>query len=239
MAQTLTPPRPTLEDPEPRPSPTSPARRRVSARDAIVTVVVCLVLWSLLFAPMLERERGDLAGRHSQDGRPGAPAAAVGGLGRDRDRTRRRPRHARARPRPRGAPGRRDRASRRPRPAAAPAGRRRRGPRPPLAAPPVPVADRAGRRRGGTRPAGRRRPGRRAPPGIRTPTQDAKLRVAVIGDSLSQGLGPGDRAVVRPRREPGAAARPAVDRALARRTTSTGRSRCARSRTSSGPTCCS
>jgi hypothetical protein len=29
-----------------------------------------------------------------------------------------------------------------------------------------------------------------AAPGIRTPTEDAKLRVAVIGDSLSQGLGP-------------------------------------------------
>ncbi len=190
MAQTLTPPLPTLEDPEPEPSPIAPARRRVSARDAIVTVLVCLVLWSLLFAPMLERdaETSPVGTRRTVALAILRPLSAVSdgiGIGRAGDLVMR----ALGRD-PEAPPGGEielpsDLDLPPLPPADGDASPARPSPHDPSPSPTGQDADEGapGQQGGGGQGGG-------APPGIRTPTQDAKLRVAVIGDSLSQGLGP-------------------------------------------------
>ena len=49
------------------PEPPEPEPRRASARDVFVTIVVCLSLWALLAAPLLERnaEAGPVGARRS------------------------------------------------------------------------------------------------------------------------------------------------------------------------------
>lgn len=194
MAQTLAPPRPSLRDPEPEPLPEVPARRRVGAGRAFVAILVCLGLWALLFAPVLKRdaETGPVGARRTAAlavlrplaafsdalalGR--ASEVATSALGRDPD--------------------------------AQPGGELELPefdlpPLPPLdqdpdrvVAPPRGVASPAPSGQGGV--AGekpRTEPTEEPvdepaeePAGIRTPSPGAKLRVAVVGDSLSQGLGP-------------------------------------------------
>ena len=55
-----------LEEARP-PEPPEPEPRRASARDVFVTIVVCLSLWALLAAPLLERnaEAGPVGARRS------------------------------------------------------------------------------------------------------------------------------------------------------------------------------
>ncbi|MGZ8599365.1 MAG: DUF459 domain-containing protein [Actinomycetota bacterium] len=183
MAESLLQPLPSLEDPEPAPIVTAPARRRVRSRDAFVTKAVCLGLWAVLFAPALLRgaEGGPVGARRSAALavlRPlsslsdalaieDASTAMMSALGRDPE---------------------------------AQAGGELELPLdlPPL--PPLPVDDEPAR----PSPQGPASPspegdrdrvndddGRGEPAaGIRTPDADAELRVAVVGDSLSQGLGP-------------------------------------------------
>jgi hypothetical protein len=186
MAQTLLEPRPTLDDPEPRPPTPAPERRTVGARRVFVTLLVCLGVWVLLFAPVLERsaETGPVGTRRSAALAVLRPLTALSDalafgraselvmrtIGRDPDA-------------PAGGelelpdlelPGLPpvdvvpDRAPPTPNPSTAPS----------------PSAQKRGR--GGGDPD----EVTPASTGIRTPTEDAKLRVAVIGDSLSQGLGP-------------------------------------------------
>jgi hypothetical protein len=186
MAQTLTQPRATLEDPEPERRPSEPERHLVRARDAFVMLVVCLVVWALLFAPALERaaETGPVGARRTAALAVLRPLAALSdalaagragelvmrALGRDPD---------------------------------VPAGGELE--LPDLDLPPLPPLDQPTPARPATganaspSPAGssgggggeEEGPGHEDPaPGIRVPTVDAELRVAVIGDSLSQGLGP-------------------------------------------------
>jgi hypothetical protein len=187
MAQTLSPPRPTLEDPEPEQLAPTGERRRVTAREAFVTVLVCLGLWALLFAPVLERdaESGPIGTRRSVALavlRPLTAASDVLGVDRATEPVLR-------------ALG-RD-------PDAPPGGElelpdidlpplppidtsQDPTPPPPPEEGPTPAGDPAGAPAGGTRGTGKPTPA----PGIRVPTPESKLRVAVIGDSLSQGLGP-------------------------------------------------
>jgi uncharacterized protein len=166
------------------PEPPEPEPRRASARDVFVTIVVCLSLWALLAAPLLERnaEAGPVGARRSAALTLLRPLVALSdrlllyratssverALGRD--------------------------------PEAAPGGE--------LALPafdlpaeefestPVPPGPSAG-----SEPTSAESPARAdevdqpaegptAPNPIRTPSPSNKLRVAVIGDSLSQGLGP-------------------------------------------------
>jgi hypothetical protein len=185
MAQTLTTPRPTLEDPEPEPIVHEPERRTVRARDAFVTLVVCLGLWALLFAPVLERdaESGPVGARRTVAlavlrplttlsvalGTGRATELVMRAVGRDLDA-------------PTGGELELPEIDLPPLP---PIDAEADPPRPSPAgsASPTPVGEEpAG---GGDGPEGS------GPAlGIRTPTEDAKLRVAVVGDSLSQGLGP-------------------------------------------------
>jgi hypothetical protein len=194
MAQTLLRPLPSLEDPEPEPVPTAPARRRVRARDAFVTIVVCLGVWALLFAPALLHgaETGPVGARRTAAlavlrplsalsdaiaigrgselamralGRdPSAPPGGELELPPDLDLSRLPPvdlEDSPARPSPQGSPS------------------------------PSRGDDDGGRHDGEAPPAEPEAPAVVAPAAaIRTPTEDAKLRVAIVGDSLSQGLGP-------------------------------------------------
>jgi hypothetical protein len=189
MVQTLSPPRPTLEDPEPEPVIVGPVRRLVRPRDALVTIVVCLSVWALLFAPVLRRsaEAGPVGARRSAALAVLRPLAALSdalafdtasetvlrAIGRDpeappggelelpelEDLPPLPPPETDPAP-PRGSP------STEPSPSASPQ-----------------EEPRDDRGDGGDRPD-------RPDVTIRTPTADTKLRVAVIGDSLSQGLGP-------------------------------------------------
>ena len=131
-------------------------------------------------------ERRGRAGRRAAFGRARAPAAARRDLGRAAPVPRDELGRARARA------GSRGRARRRAGPARVRAPRRRvraHARRTPLPrARPIPPR-RRGRPR--TRLRGKRpRRSPRPPTALRTPTRSNKLRVAVIGDSLSQGLGP-------------------------------------------------
>jgi hypothetical protein len=187
MAQTLIPPRPSLEDPEPEPVAPWPGRRTVGPAHVIIAMTVCLGLWAVLFAPVLLRnaETGPVGTRRTialSVLRPLARAAdalafdragdlVLEALGRDPDAP------------PGGelelpdldldlpplAPAEHD-----PTPP---------GPTPRTAASPTPEGDRD---HGDERDADAEEP----QVGIRAPSEDAKLRVAVIGDSLAQGLGP-------------------------------------------------
>jgi uncharacterized protein len=154
----------------------SPEPRRASARDVFVTIVVCLCLWALLAAPLLERsaEAGPVGPRRAaaltvlrplvavSDGLllSGATSSVERAFGRD----------------PRGAPG---------------------GELilPAFELPPDEVGSTATHTAGTSDPtreaeavAPEEEPAAAAT--LRVPTPSNKLRVAVIGDSLSQGLGP-------------------------------------------------
>ena len=164
--------------------PERPEPRRASARDVFVTIVVCLSVWALLAAPLLQRsaEAGPVGTRRSaalgllrplvaiSDGLllSGATSSIERALGRD----------------PEGAPGGKlilpafalppDEIAARPTHAA-------RTGAPHLAETPEATHEDEGE-------APPEQPAAAA--ALRTPTGSNKLRVAVIGDSLSQGLGP-------------------------------------------------
>jgi hypothetical protein len=187
MAQTISPPRPSLEDPEPEPTAPPTARRTVGPWNVLVAMTVCLGLWALLYAPVLLRnaETGPVGARRTialAVLRPLAGAAdalafdragdlVLEALGRDPDAP---PGGELVLPDldldlPPLAPSERD-----PTPPS---------PTPRTDASPAPGEDR--------RQGQERDPEPEAPEvGIRAPSEDAKLRVAVIGDSLAQGLGP-------------------------------------------------
>ena len=165
--------------------PERPEPRRASARDVFVTIVVCLSVWALLAAPLLQRsaEAGPVGTRRSaalgllrplvaiSDGLllSGATSSVERALGHD----------------PEGAPGGKLIL-------------------PAFALPPDEIAARPthAARTGAPDPAETpelttHQDEKGAPPeqpaaaaALRTPTGSNKLRVAVIGDSLSQGLGP-------------------------------------------------
>ena len=187
MLKTPTRPVPTLADPEPVVG-VEPARRTVRARDALVTIAVCLAVWGTLAAPLLERdaEAGPVGVRRSAALALLRPLASLsdalafdraGGaflraVGRDPD---------------------------------APPGGELELPEidlpeielPPAPSPPPPAVEPSEGPRGSERPVegtgGRRDPKDRPDPvaeGIRVPTPGAELRVVVVGDSLAQGLGP-------------------------------------------------
>jgi hypothetical protein len=172
-----------LEEARP-PEPPEPEPRRASARGVFVTIVVCLSLWALLAAPLLERnaEAGPVGARRSAALTLLRPLVALSdrlllaratssverALGRD----------------PETPPGgelalpafdlsAEEFESTRvpPRPSE--------GSEPTTAVPPARADEE-------DQPA----EGPPAPNPIRTPSPSNKLRVAVIGDSLSQGLGP-------------------------------------------------
>jgi len=166
-------------------SPERPEPRRASARDVFVTIVVCLSVWALLAAPLLQRsaEAGPVGTRRSaalgllrplvaiSDGLllSGATSSVERALGRD----------------PEGAPGGKlilpafalppDESESRPTHAA-------RTGAPDPAETPEPTTHEDEGEAPPEQPA--------ADAALRTPTGSNKLRVAVIGDSLSQGLGP-------------------------------------------------
>jgi hypothetical protein len=189
MAQTLLSPLPSLDDPEPRPAAPAPGRRTMTAPAALATIVVCLVTWGLLFSPVLERhaESGPIGARRTAALAVLRPLAAISdalSVGRTTDMVMR-------------ALG-RDPDS--------PAGGELVLPDfdlPPLpslqpeTSPPPPPSPEAETHSGAPSPsrAGSNRPTpspdpEPTPDQIRNPTGDDKLRVAIVGDSLSQGLGP-------------------------------------------------
>jgi hypothetical protein len=182
--QTMERPVAVLEDARP---PEPPEPRRASARDVFVTIVVCLSLWALLAAPLLQRsaEAGPVGDRRSAALALLRPLVAISdglfltratgsierALGRDPDK----------------APGGEltlpafalPPAEFEPRPTdAAPTG----GPHPAETSPPAHESSEGSGEAPAEEPAGAT--------ALRTPTHSNKLRVAVIGDSLSQGLGP-------------------------------------------------
>ena len=183
--QTMERPIVVLEDARP---PEPPEPRRASARDVFVTIVVCLSLWALLAAPLLQRsaEAGPVGARRSAALALLRPLVAISdglfltratgsierALGRDPDQA---PGGELALPAFALPPDEFE-----PRPThAAPTG----GPDPAETSPPPAHESSEGN---GEAPA-------EEPAGataLRTPTRSNKLRVAVIGDSLSQGLGP-------------------------------------------------
>jgi uncharacterized protein len=181
----------TLERPiavlkEARP-PGPPEPRRASARDVLVTIVVCLSLWALLAAPLLQRgaEAGPVGARRSAALALLRPLVAISdglilsratgsierALGRDPDEA---PGGELALP---AFPLPPDEFQPKPTHAAPTA-----GPDPAQSSPPAAHDDEDA----GEAPA----EGPAATTTLRTPTRSNKLRVAVIGDSLSQGLGP-------------------------------------------------
>jgi hypothetical protein len=163
--------------------PEPPEPRLASARDVLVTIVVCLTLWALLTAPLLERnaEAGPVGARRSaaltllrplvalSDGLllSRATSSVERALGRD----------------PETPPGGElalpafDLSAEEFESTRVPAGPS--GSEPTIAEPPARADEE-------NQPA----EGPSAPNPIRTPSPSNKLRVAVIGDSLSQGLGP-------------------------------------------------
>jgi lysophospholipase L1-like esterase len=152
-----------------------PVPRRASAWDVLVTIVVCLCLWALLAAPLLERsaEAGPVGPRRSAALALLRPLVAISDellLSR--------------------ATGSVERALGRD-PGAAPGGELI---LPAFELPPDEVGSRATHTAGTSGPATREaeavaRGGARGGLDLRVPTPSNKLRVAVIGDSLSQGLG--------------------------------------------------
>jgi hypothetical protein len=186
MTETPLPPIPTLEDPEPEPRPEH-ERRTVPSRNALVTLLVCLGLWGLLFAPALERraETAPVGARRTAAlavlrpltalsdslaiGR--ASAVVMRALGHDPEA-------------PPGGELELPDLDLPPLPAVGPEDNPAR-PTPPGGADPSSTPPRSGSDRGKDEPTEAE-----ATPPIRTPAEDAKLRVAVVGDSLSQGLGP-------------------------------------------------
>ena len=183
--QTMERPIVVLEDARP-PEPSDP--RRASARDVFVAIVVCLSLWALLAAPLLQRsaEAGPVGARRSAALVLLRPLVAISNglfltratgsieraLGRDPDQA---PGGELALP-PFALPP--DEFE--PNPThAAPTG----GPHPAETSPP-PAHEGS---EGNSEAPAEEPPGTAA---LRTPTRSNKLRVAVIGDSLSQGLGP-------------------------------------------------
>ena len=189
MDQTLLSPLPSLDDPEPQPVAPAPGRRTMTAPRALFTILVCLVTWGLLFSPVLERtaESGPVGARRTAALAVLRPLAAISNalsVGRTTDAVMR-------------ALGRDPEA---------PAGGELVLPDfdlPPLpslqpeSSPPPPPSPEAETHSGAPSPshAGSNRPSpspdpEPAPVQIRNPTEDDKLRVAVVGDSLSQGLGP-------------------------------------------------
>jgi hypothetical protein len=164
--------------------PEPPEPRRASARDVFVTIAVCLSLWALLAAPLLQRsaEAGPVGARRSAALALLRPLVAISdglllsratssierAFGRD----------------PEGAPGGElvlpafelppDGFEPRPTHAAATSA-------------PDPAETSEPTTHEGEREAPAQEPSAAA---LRTPTPSNKLRVAVIGDSLSQGLGP-------------------------------------------------
>jgi uncharacterized protein len=189
MAQILMSPLPSLDDPEPRPVASVPGRRTMTASRALLAIVVCLVMWGLLFSPVLERnaESGPIGARRTAALAVLRPLAAISNalsvgrttgavmraLGRDPD---------------------------------APAGGELMLPdfdlppipsQPVTSPPPPPPSPQAETHSGAPSPreTGSDRPTpspdpEPAPDQIRNPTEADKLRVAIVGDSLSQGLGP-------------------------------------------------
>jgi uncharacterized protein len=165
-------------------APEPPEPRRAKARDVFVTIVVCLCMWALLAAPLLQRsaEAGPVGTRRSAALALLRPLVAISdglllsdatstierALGRD----------------PGGAPGGE---------LILPAFElppEQIGPEPTHAAPtgvrhPTETSEPTTHEAEGEAPA--EEPAAAA---LRTPTRSNKLRVAVIGDSLSQGLGP-------------------------------------------------
>jgi uncharacterized protein len=168
--------------------PEPPEPRRASARDVFVTIVVCLSLWALLAAPVLQRsaEAGPVGARRSAALALLRPLVAISdglfltratgsierALGRDPDQA---PGGELALPAFALPP-----AEFEPRPThAAPTG----GPHPAETSPtPAHESSEGSGEALAEEPAGAT--------ALRTPTRSNKLRVAVIGDSLSQGLGP-------------------------------------------------
>jgi len=156
-------------------APQPPEPRRASARNVFVTIVVCLLLWGLLAAPLLQRgaEAGPVGVRRSAALALLRPLVAISdglllsdatrsierALGRD----------------PGGPPG---------------------GELilPAFELPPDEVGSTATHAAGTSGPATREAEAPEGEPAaataLRVPTPSNKLRVAVIGDSLSQGLGP-------------------------------------------------
>jgi uncharacterized protein len=165
--------------------PEPPGPRRASARDVFVTIVVCLSLWALLASPLLERnaEAGPVSTRRSAALALLRPLVAISdtlllsratssverALGRE----------------PEAPPGGElalpafDLPAEEFEPTREPPGRSVGSGPTKTAEPPVRADDQH-------EPA----EGPAAPNPIRTPSSSNKLRVAVIGDSLSQGLGP-------------------------------------------------
>ncbi|HSJ50178.1 MAG TPA: DUF459 domain-containing protein [Actinomycetota bacterium] len=197
MAQTLSPPRPPLQDPEPEPIADAEPRRPVAAGRSFVALLVCLGLWGLLFAPVLERdaETGPLGARRTAAlavlrpltalsdalalGR--ASEAAMAALGRN----------------PNARPGGEldlpefdlpplPRLDQEPIPVEGPPADRV---SPSVTVPTGPAPEEPAEEEPAQETVGGPAVGEPAV-GIRTPTARAKLRVAVVGDSLSQGLGP-------------------------------------------------
>ena len=171
--------------------PEPPEPRRASARDVFVTIVVCLSLWALLAAPLLQRsaEAGPVGARRSAALALLRPLVAISdglflsratgsierALGRDPDEA---AGGELALPAFALPPDEFE-----PKPThAAPTGGPTGGPDP-AESPPPPAHEGEGN---GEAPA----EGPAAATALRTPTRSNKLRVAVIGDSLSQGLGP-------------------------------------------------
>jgi uncharacterized protein len=180
--QTMERPVAVLEQARP---PEPPEPPRAGARDVFVTIVVCLCLWALLAAPLLQRgaEAGPVGTRRSaalallrplvaiSDGLllSGATSSVERALGRD----------------PAGAPGGE---------LILPAFELppdENGSKPTRSAP-TGAPDTAETSEPTTRGAEAEAPAqeRTAAAALRPPTPSNKLRVAVIGDSLSQGLGP-------------------------------------------------
>jgi hypothetical protein len=165
------------------PEPPEPQPRRASARDVFVTIVVCLSLWALLAAPLLERnaEVGPIGARRSAALTLLRPLVALSdrlllsratssverALGRDPETP---PGGELALP-AFDLPAEEFESAVPPGPSA--------GSEPTTAEPPA-RADEEDQPAEGPPP----------PNPIRTPSPSNKLRVAVIGDSLSQGLGP-------------------------------------------------
>jgi len=189
MAQTLTTPRPTLEDPEPQPVAPEPERRTVRARDAFVTLVVCLGLWGLLFAPVLERdaESAPVGARRSLALavlRPLTTLSVTLGM----DRTTELVMRAVGRDLDGPAGGELD-LPEIDLPPLPPLDAEADPPHPsPLgSASPSPTGEELA---AGSAGASEGNEESKPALGIRMPNEDAKLRVVVVGDSLSQGLGP-------------------------------------------------
>jgi len=171
---------------EPERSPRAPEPRKTTALDAFVTIVVCLLLWTLLASPILERsaEAGPIGARRTAALtllRPlvsisnalflsDATGAVERALGRDPDEQPGGELTLPAFDLPDGSDG----APARPSPAGGGEGGK----------PSEDAHEGHGQANGSNGGAGP------TVDLIRTPTTSNKLRVAVIGDSLSQGLGP-------------------------------------------------